>query len=77
MSIDDQVAAYVAKSQTPILNFSKVKYHKIYDFWKPIKPKYQCITIKKNKFYILKSKEKIQIPNNMAGEMIPLRYRPW
>ena len=71
LSIDDQVAAYVAKSQTPILNFSKVKYHKIYDFWKPIKPKYQCITIKKNKFYILKSKEKIQIPNNMAGEMIP------
>ena len=27
--------------------------------------------IEPGKFYILKSKEKIKIPNNMAGEMIP------
>ena len=27
--------------------------------------------IEKDKFYILRSKEKIRIPNNLAGEMIP------
>ena len=29
------------------------------------------MVIQKNKFYILKSREKIQIPKNMAGEMVP------
>ena len=39
-------------------------------YWTPLRPKNKCLIIEKDKFYILKSKEKIRIPNNLAGEMI-------
>ena len=45
--------------------------HKINDYWKPIYSKNKSIIIEKNKFYILRSKEKIRIPPKLAGEMIP------
>ena len=71
LSLDNAINGYIAKKNAPTLNFRKIKYHKTQDFWNKIKSKNGRIIIKKNKFYILKSKEKIQIPNNMAGEMIP------
>ena len=51
--------------------FSKIRFHKTSDYWNSIKTQNGTIIIEKNKFYILKSKEKIHIPKNMAGEMIP------
>lgn len=71
LSKDNEVNAYVAKENAPILCYKNIKSHKILDFWKPLKCCDSSIIIQKNKFYILKSKEKIQIPSNMAGEMIP------
>ena len=71
LSNNNLINAYVAKIKTPILNFNKIKFHKITNFWDPISAKKNKIIIKKNRFYILRSKEKIQIPKNMAGEMIP------
>ena len=65
------INAYVAKYNAPKLCYKKIKFHAVKDFWKPIKAKNERIIIEKNNFYILKSKEKIQIPKNMAGEMIP------
>ena len=67
---ENLISAYMAKKNSPILNFKKIKCHKINDFWHKIKTKNNRLVIQKNNFYILKSKEKIQIPNNMAGEMI-------
>ena len=66
-----KIIAYVAKKNTPTLNFSKIRAHKIIDFWKPIKNKDKKLLIEKDKFYILRSKEKIIIPPILAGEMIP------
>lgn len=63
--------AYVAKNKAPNLLFQNIRKHKIIDFWQKIKTKNNFIIIEKNKFYILKSKEKIRIPDNLAGEMIP------
>ncbi len=68
---DKKIISYVAKKNTPILNFSKINAHRISNFWKPIKSKNKKLLIEKNKFYILKSKEKVIIPSNLAGEMIP------
>ena len=67
----NKINAYVAKKNTPILFYQKTKYHKIQDFWDLLCLKNNRIIIEKDRFYILKSKEKIQIPKNMAGEMIP------
>ena len=50
---------------------SKVNFYKNTKFWRPLRSINKTLTIEKNKFYILKSKEKIRIPNHLAGEMIP------
>jgi len=71
LSGKNNIDAYVAKKITPILDFNLIKKHKINDFWKKLKSINKSLIIKKNSFYILKSKEKIIIPPNMAGEMIP------
>ncbi len=74
LSVDlsgSKTIAYVAKKNTPILNFSKIKSHKINDFWNIIPNKNKKLLIEKNKFYILRSKEKVIIPRSLAGEMIP------
>ncbi len=68
---ESKIIAYVAKKNTPTLIFSNIKSHKINDYWKPIKSTKKTLLIEKNKFYILKSKEKVIIPKSLAGEMVP------
>ena len=71
LSSDNKICAYVAKKTTSNINFSKISFYNIKKFWKPLKSTNNSLIIEKNKFYILKSKEKIRIPSNLAGEMIP------
>lgn len=71
LSANNEINAFQAKKNTPPLCFKKTKSHKISDYWTPIKAENNKLIIKKNNFYILKSKEKIQIPHYMAAEMIP------
>ena len=63
--------AYCAKLDTPKIDFNKISHHTINDFWQPIFGVSKSIIIEKNRFYILRSKEKIKIPPFLAGEMIP------
>ena len=67
----NKICAYVKKKTALNINFSKINFYEIKKFWKPLKPNNNSLIIEKNKFYILKSREKIRIPNNLAGEMIP------
>ena len=71
LSNDNKICAYVAKKTSLNINFSKISFYEIKKFWKPLKPNNNSLIIEKNKFYILKSREKIRIPSNLAGEMIP------
>jgi dCTP deaminase len=71
LSNDNKICAYVAKKTSLNINFGKINFYEIKKFWKPLKPKNNSLIIEKNKFYILKSREKICIPINLAGEMIP------
>ncbi len=61
----------LSKTNAPLVDFSKNKFHKKNNYWLPIKPSNNTLVIEKNSFYILKSKERICIPPNLAGEMIP------
>ncbi len=65
------VVAFSAKENTPILKFDKINFYKIDEFWLSLKNLGNKLIIEKNKFYILRSKEKIIIPPHTAGEMIP------
>ena len=60
LSDDNQICAYVAKKVSTHINFNKLKYYERKKFWQPLKPTNKTLTIKKNEFYILKSKEKIR-----------------
>ena len=71
LSKNNEINAFVAKNNTPTLYYRKIKFHKISDFWEVCSTDNGRLIIEKNLFYILKSKEKIQIPKNMAGEMVP------
>jgi len=71
LSNNNKICAFVAKKSSLNINFSKINFYEIKNFWKPLKPTNKSLVIEKNKFYILKSKEKIRIPNNLAGEMVP------
>ncbi len=66
-----KLIAYSAKLNTPVINFNKINHYKVENFWDPIYSNNNSIIIEKNKFYILRSKEKIRIPAFLAGEMIP------
>ena len=65
------IVAYKAKKNCPILIFNQDKKHRINDFWEPLKSIDNSLIIMPGEFYIMKSKQKIRIPKNMAGEMIP------
>ena len=71
LSNKNKINAYSAKKNAKIIKFNKVNFYKIRDFWELISVKDKSILIEKNKFYILKSKEKVKIPPSMAGEMVP------
>ena len=71
LSSKNIISAYKAKKKTPTLVFKKVNFHKINNFWQPLETKENSLIIERDNFYILKSKEKIRIPKNTAGEMIP------
>ena len=70
LSDDSKICAYESKNVFSHIDFSKSKQYNPSKFWKSLKPKNKTLIIEKNKFYILKSKEKISIPINLAGEMI-------
>ena len=72
---NDSISAYVAKNNAPVLIFNLKNKHKIRHYWDSLTLKEKSLIIEPGKFYILKSKEKIRIPNNMAGEMIPYDTR--
>tara|TARA_Y100001960_G_scaffold298075_1_gene344983 strand:- start:93 stop:1193 length:1101 start_codon:yes stop_codon:yes gene_type:complete len=72
ISSDKSIIAYRAKKTSKILKFNKINKYKPIDFWDEIKiSNKKSIIIEPNKFYLIKSKDKIQIPYNLAAEMIP------
>ena len=71
LSNSKKIIAYCAKINTPVLNFNDINSHKVTDFWIPMYSNQSSLLIEKNKFYILRSKERIRIPASAAGEMVP------
>ena len=68
----EQIISFKAKKNSPEIYFNKIGFYKASSFWIPIKnSKDNSMIVESNEFYILKSKEKIKIPANLAAEMIP------
>ncbi len=71
LSSKSKVIAYSAKKNKKPIDFNKINHHRLLDYWEPISAKKNSILIERNKFYILRSKEKVRIPTFLAGEMVP------
>jgi dCTP deaminase len=65
------VSAYKAKKITSSIDMSKMNYYEKNMYWEKIIPKEDYFIIEKDEFYILRSREKIIIPNDYAAELEP------
>jgi dCTP deaminase len=69
----DGVIGYRAQKHADILDVSKVGDYRMGEFWEPIhaRPDRRLI-LDPDEFYILASREKLQIPPDLAAEMVPI-----
>ncbi|MDC0594347.1 2'-deoxycytidine 5'-triphosphate deaminase [Alphaproteobacteria bacterium] len=65
------VSAYKAKKITSAIDMGKINYYEKDMYWEKIIPKEDYFIIEKDEFYILRSKERIIIPNDSAAELEP------
>ncbi len=64
-----EVIGYKAKRDAPLIDLAKVNYYDPAEFWEPIPPTPRII-LNPDDFHILVSKEKVDIPPHLAGEMV-------
>ena len=71
----DSIVAYKAKTNSNVIDLSKVRHYKAEEFWEPIyRPKKNRLILEPESFYIMMSKEKICIWPEWLAEMIA--YEP-
>jgi dCTP deaminase len=71
----ESIVAYKAKTNSNVIDLSKIGHYKIEEFWEPIyRPKKNRLILEPESFYIMMSKEKICIWPDWLAEMIA--YEP-
>ena len=71
----DSIIAYKAKTNSNVIDLSKLRHYKAEEFWEPIyRPKKGRLILEPESFYIMMSKEKICIWPDWLAEMIA--YEP-
>jgi dCTP deaminase len=64
---------YRAQKFTGVIDIDKVGEYDFRDFWEPVHVRdYRKLILDPNQFYILASRERIQIPPELAAEMVPI-----
>ena len=68
----NNLVGYRAKRHTGLIDVEKREGHAVADFWEPISPRAdQSLILDPDEFYILASKEAVQVPPDYAAEMVP------
>jgi dCTP deaminase len=69
---EDQIVAFKAKENAPVIHLNKVAFYEREDFWDPIYSRAgRGAILDPGDFYLLASKEKIRVPPYVAAEMVP------
>jgi len=66
----DDVLGYEALPTSKVIDLNCVATHDATEFFRPI-PCNHAVTLEKDKFYILATKEKVSIPVHLSAEMVP------
>ncbi|MCA9473402.1 MAG: 2'-deoxycytidine 5'-triphosphate deaminase [Nitrospirales bacterium] len=65
------VIGYRAKKNSHVIDLKKINYYSALDFWEPItRHANNTLLLEPEEFYILASKERIQVPAGYASEMV-------
>ncbi|GJL56282.1 MAG: 2'-deoxycytidine 5'-triphosphate deaminase [Nitrospirales bacterium] len=67
----DAIIGYRAKKNSHVIDLQKIGYYSAFDFWEPIsRHTKNTLLLEPEEFYILASKERIQVPAGYASEMV-------
>ena len=68
----EQLVGYRAKRHTAVIDVERRSSYEVADFWEPMKSRVdQSLILDPDEFYILASKEAVQVPPDYAAEMVP------
>ena len=68
----DKLIGYRAKRHTGLIDVDKRGGYDVLDFWEPMAARAdRSLVLDPNEFYILASKEAVQVPPDFAAEMVP------
>src|SRR5262245_12340239 len=65
------VIGYRAKRHTGLIDVDQRASYEIPDFWEPLSPRDDKLILDPDEFYILASKQAVQVPPDYAAEMVP------
>jgi dCTP deaminase len=65
------IVGYRAKRHSRVIDLAAIGAHAVDDFWEPIRAREGRIVLDPGEFYILASKEAVQVPPDYAAEMVP------
>ena len=68
---ENKLVGFVAKPHTEIIDLDKINYYSPNDFWQSVETSSGKIILDPGAFYILVSREAVNIPSNCAAEMAP------
>jgi dCTP deaminase len=71
--LGEGIVGYRAIKNSDVIDLSRLRGYRIEDFWEPIHPREdRRLILDPDQFYILASREKVQIPPDLAAEMAPI-----
>jgi dCTP deaminase len=71
--LGEDVVGYRAIKNSDVIDVGRVRGYRIEDFWEPIHARGdRRLILDPDQFYILASREKVQIPADLAAEMAPI-----
>ena len=73
--ISQDVIGYRCYCSNRILDLSKIDFYPLEDFFEPIKKQDGCVYLRRGDFYILSTRESVQVPPGLACEMVPMDER--
>jgi dCTP deaminase len=71
--LGETIVGYRAIKNGDVIDVNRVRGYAVEDFWEPIHaPEDRRLILDPDQFYILASREKVQIPSDLAAEMAPI-----
>jgi dCTP deaminase len=67
----DSLIGYRAKRHTGLIDVDQRAVYDVAEFWEPLAAQKNKLILDPDEFYILASKEAVQVPPNYAAEMVP------